>query len=102
MDPAPPGPRRPLDLATRPSDALATDALTDAFIAAVTRRRASGEHVDSAECAAACLARLAEWGAERVILPAEPLLAELGLPEAISRAGIDVITWPTGRDWREL
>lgn len=81
---------------------MATDALTDAFIAAVTRRRASGEHVDSAECAARCLARLAEWGAARVILPAEPLLAELGLPEAISRAGIDVITWPTGRDWREL
>lgn len=81
---------------------MAADTLTGAFIAAVTRRRASGEQVDSAGCSAACLAKLAEWGAGRVILPADPLLDELGLPEAISRVGIDVITWPTGRDWREL
>ena len=81
---------------------MATDTLTDAFLAALGRRRATGEPVDAARCAAACVAQLESWGARRVLVPDDPWLAELGIPEAIAAVGIEVVTWPTGRDSREL
>ena len=91
-----------MDLATRPSDPLATRALTEEFLAALTRRRATGTAVAASACAAACVGQLRAWGARRALLPDDPWLAELGLPHAIATAGIEVVTWPAGRGWREL
>lgn len=81
---------------------MATVALIDMFLAALERRRASGERVAPADCAAACVAQITSWGAQRVLVPDDPWLAELGVPEALAAAGMEVATWPTGRDWREL
>jgi L-lactate dehydrogenase complex protein LldG len=81
---------------------MASGALTDEFIGALARRRATGEAVDAPACADACVARLVAWGAQRVLVPDEPLIGGLGLPGAIAAAGLEVITWPAGREWREL
>jgi L-lactate dehydrogenase complex protein LldG len=81
---------------------MATGALIDEFLAALGRRRATGEQVDGGECARACVTQLAAWGARRVIVPDDPWLARLGIPAAIEGARMEVVTWPTGRDWREL
>ena len=81
---------------------MAADALIDAFLTALVRRGASGEPVAPGDCAAAGVAQLTSWGARRVIVPDDPWLGELGIPDAIAAAGMEVVTWPTGRDWREL
>jgi L-lactate utilization protein LutC len=102
LDPAASGPGGPLDIATRPPDTLAADALTHAFLASLARRRATGEITDGATCAAACAAQLTSWGARRVLLPDDAWLGELGVPAAVAGAGIEVVTWPADRGWREL
>ena len=81
---------------------MAPGALTDDFLVALARRRATGEAVGTDECAPACATQLTSWGARRVIIPDDPWLASLGIPAAIDAAGMEVVTWPTGRDWREL
>jgi L-lactate dehydrogenase complex protein LldG len=81
---------------------MAASPLTDRFIAALARRRATGEAVDVAGCAAACVSRLREWGAQRALVPDDPWLTELGVPDAMATAGLDVVMWPSDRGWREL
>lgn len=81
---------------------MATEALIDAFLVALARRRATGERVAAGVCAAACVAQITAWGAGRVLVPDDPWLDELGVPEALAAAGMEVVRWPTGRDWREL
>lgn len=81
---------------------MATDAMIDDFLAALGRRRATGEPVGGGDCAPACIAQLTAWGARRVIAPDDAWLVRLGIPAAIEEAGMEVVTWPTGRDWREL
>lgn len=81
---------------------MAADSLTDGFVAALARRRATGATVDAEGCAAACATQLAEWGARRALVPDEPWLSELGVPAALADAGLEVVTWPSGRGWREL
>jgi L-lactate dehydrogenase complex protein LldG len=58
--------------------------------------------VDGAGAGAAAAARAGEWGVTRAVLADDRWLDELGVPEALSGAGLEVIRWPTGRDWREL
>ncbi len=72
------------------------------LIAALTRRRASGEVVAPDAAAEAVVGRLRAWGVERAVLADDPVLAELRLPEALEEAGVEVLTWPTGRGPREL
>jgi L-lactate dehydrogenase complex protein LldG len=38
----------------------------------------------------------------RALVADDPWLDELGVPEALAGAGLEVVRWPTGRDWREL
>ncbi len=76
--------------------------MTDRFLAALARRRATGETVGTEQTAAACVAQVAEWGARRVLVPDDPLLRELGVAGALGTAGCEVIVWPAGRGWREL
>lgn len=92
----------PVDVAARSSDAMATVALIDTFMAALARRRATGELVDGSGCAVACLGQLGVWGAQRALIPSDPWLDELGIPEAIDGSGIEVLRWPTDHGWREL
>lgn len=76
--------------------------MIEAFLDALGRRRATGESVGSDACSTACVRQMATWGARRALVPDEPWLASLGLPDAIRDAGIDVVTWPSERGWREL
>jgi L-lactate dehydrogenase complex protein LldG len=72
------------------------------FVASLERRRATGESVAPASCAAAAVARLREWGARRALVPDDPWLASLGVPRALAESGVEVVTWPPGLGWREL
>jgi L-lactate dehydrogenase complex protein LldG len=81
---------------------MAADPLIDHFLAALGRRRATGEPVDGNDCARACVTQLSAWGARRVIVPDDPWLTRLRIPATIEGSGVEVVTWPTGRDWREL
>ncbi len=69
---------------------------------ALARRRATGDEVGAGGCAAACVVQMAAWGARRALVPDDAWLGTLGLPDAIRAAGIEVITWPSDRGWREL
>ena len=91
-----------MDRATRPSDALAPDALTDRFVGALARRRATAAATDLRGAADACVAQLRAWGAQRVLVPNDPWLTSMGVPAAIAGTGIDVVPWPSDRGWREL
>jgi L-lactate dehydrogenase complex protein LldG len=79
-----------------------SDGLVDAFLAALETRRASGEWVAQRQAGARAAARVAEWGAPRALLADEAWLDELGVPEALGGAGVEVVRWPPGRGWREL
>ena len=76
--------------------------MIDAFIGALARRRATGQTVVADACADACVAQMSTWGAGRALVPDEPWLAALGVPDAIRAAGIEVVMWPSDRGWREL
>ncbi len=76
--------------------------MIDAFIAALARRRATGREVDGDACATACVAQMTVWGASRALVPDDPWLAMLRVPDAIGDAGIEVVMWPSDRGWREL
>jgi L-lactate utilization protein LutC len=75
----------------------------DLFLASLERRRASGELRPRAEVADAAAARLVGWGAQRAIVASDPWLDDLGVPEALAGAGLEVLRWPAeGVGWREL
>jgi L-lactate utilization protein LutC len=85
---------------------LATDAvaLADGILAALARRRATGERVTADGAGAAAVARAREWGVERALLADDPVLAELGVGGALGGDGRELQGWPDGRGrgWREL
>ena len=85
---------------------MATDvvALADGILAALARRRATGERVTAAGAAGAAVARADEWGVERALLADDPVLRDLGVVEALGGGGREVLMWPDGRGrgWREL
>jgi L-lactate dehydrogenase complex protein LldG len=72
------------------------------MLAALERRRASGERVLPAGAGAAAAARAVEWGCERAVVADDPWLDALGVTEALSGAGVEVVRWPAGRGWAEL
>ena len=76
--------------------------MIDGFIGALARRRATGQAVDLDGCTDACVAQMTMWGARRALVPDDAWLATLGLVDAIRAAGIEVVTWPSDRGWREL
>ncbi|HET6690943.1 MAG TPA: LUD domain-containing protein [Miltoncostaeaceae bacterium] len=85
---------------------MATDAvaLADGILAALARRRATGERVTADGAGAAAVARAREWGVERALLADDPVLAELGVGGALGGDGRELLGWPDGRGrgWREL
>lgn len=78
--------------------------LAEGIIAALTRRRASGITVASAAAAGAAVERADDWGVIRALAADDPLLDELGIPDALGADGREVLRWPDGRGrgWREL
>lgn len=76
--------------------------MIDTFLAALARRRATGDVVAPQDVARACAARIADWGAHRVLMPDDALLDELGVADALTAAGCEVLRWPAERGWREL
>ena len=78
--------------------------LAEGIIAALTRRRASGIVVNAAGAARAAVAKADEWGVDRALVAADPVLEELGVSEALGEDGREVLRWPDGRGhgWREL
>jgi len=101
MGAAPPRARRRLDDAARLPEPLAAP-LVDAFLAALVRRRATGEAADAGSAAARAVESLRTWGAARAVVAADPVVEELGIAPALSAAGVEVLGWPAGRGWREL
>jgi len=76
--------------------------LAETLIAALERRRASGEIVPASDAAASLAARLLEWRIERALLSADPVLVDLGVGPALAEEGIEVLGWPPGLGPREL
>ena len=80
------------------------DLLTQELIAAITRRRGSGAPHPARDVAAEAVAQAHRWEIERALVAGDPYLDELGVPAALITAGIEVVSWPAGREqgWREL
>ena len=78
--------------------------LAEGIIAALTRRRASGVVVSAAGAARAAVEKADEWGVDRALVAADPVLEELGVSDALGEDGREVLRWPEGRGhgWREL
>lgn len=78
--------------------------LIDGVIAGITKRRGSGSAHPGDEIAAAAVAQAATWGVTRALVAGDPLLAELGVTDALASAGVEILGWPEGRGhgWREL
>jgi L-lactate utilization protein LutC len=90
-----------VDVPARLSEPLAT-ALVDAFLAALERRRATGEVVRSGDAAARAVECASTWSADRALVASDPLLDRLGIGPALDAAGVEVLWWPTDRGWKEL
>jgi L-lactate utilization protein LutC len=84
--------------------AAAIGGLAEQMIAALARRRATGEARAGREVAAAAAAAADGWGVSRALVAGDPLLDELGVPAALGAGGREVLAWPEGRGhgWREL
>jgi L-lactate dehydrogenase complex protein LldG len=91
-----------MDRPARPPHAVAADALTEAFLAALTRRRATGEAVARDEVAARAAAHLASLGVTRALVASDPLLDDAGVPAALANAGVEVLRALDGHGWAEL
>ncbi len=78
--------------------------LIDGVIGGITKRRGSGASHPAASVADAAVERARTWDVARALVASDPLLDELGVPDALSAAGIEVLPWPEGRGqgWREL
>jgi L-lactate dehydrogenase complex protein LldG len=72
------------------------------MLAALERRRASGQRVVRREAGGAAAAQAQAWGCTRAVVADEPWLDALGVPEALTGAGLEVVRWPAGRGWEEL
>ena len=77
--------------------------LAEGILAALARRRATGESVTAADVARAAVARADAWSIERALLADDPLLDDLGVAAGLG-AGREILRWPDGRGrgWREL
>jgi L-lactate utilization protein LutC len=90
-----------VDVTTRLSKPLAT-ALVEEFLAALVRRRASGEAAAAGDVADRAVARLSEWGVTRAVMAVDPVIDDRGVSAALKAQGVEVIPWPAGKGWREL
>lgn len=79
-------------------------ALAQELIANITKRRGTGEVVDASATADALCRAAREWGVQRALLAADPVLDALDVPTVLTGAGVEVLRWPEGRGagWREL
>lgn len=76
--------------------------LVDQLLESLARRKASGQ-VAAADDAGRVTARwMGDAGVVRAVLPDDALVAAIGLPDALRREGIEVLTWPTGKGRREV
>lgn len=82
----------------------AASGLAEQLVAALGRRRGTGEIEAAAAVPAVVAARLDEWGVVRCLIAADPVLDELGVPDAVALAGAEALVWPGGRElgWRDL
>lgn len=72
------------------------------FLAALERRRATGERVTPDGLGDAVVATVRRWGAKRALMPDDDVIHDRGIPDALRDAGIEVIVWPTDMPWRPL
>lgn len=76
--------------------------MIDTFLAALERRRATGERVTATDLADAVVTAVGGWGARRALIPDDEVLHDHGVPAALRDAGVDVVVWPTDLPWRPL
>ncbi len=76
--------------------------MIDIFLAALERRRATGERVAPTDLADTVVSSVTEWGARRALIPDDEVLHTRGVPSALRDAGVDVVVWPTDLSWRPL
>ncbi len=78
--------------------------LTEELIAAITKRRGSGAPHPGRDVAAEAVAQARRWEIERALVAGDPYLEQFGVPAALTAVGIEVVSWPAGREqgWREL
>lgn len=79
-----------------------TDPLVDELVASLARRKASAQVVPTAEAARAAARAMADAGVARAVLADDPLVGDVGLPDALRREGIEALLWPTALSRREM
>ncbi len=77
------------------------DALVDELLASLARRKATGQVTPAADAGRDAARWMADAGVVRAVLADDPVVAQVGLADALRREGIDVLTWPTGLGKRE-
>ena len=77
------------------------DALVDELLASLARRKATGQVAPAADAGRDAARWMADAGVVRAVLADDPVVAQVGLADALRREGIDVLTWPTGLGKRE-
>jgi L-lactate utilization protein LutC len=78
-----------------------SDALVDELLASLARRKATGQVASAADAGRDAARWMADAGVVRAVLADDPVVAQVGLADALRREGIDVLTWPTGLGKRE-
>lgn len=79
----------------------ANGALVDALVASLVRRKATAEVVTHESAGRATAQWMADRGVVRAVLASDPVLEDIGLPDALRTLGVDVTRWPTGLGRRE-
>ena len=87
--------------AAQVSAAPVSTPLVEELLASLSRRKASGQVAAAGQAGWAAARWMADAGVTRAVLADDPLVQEIGLPDALRRAGIEVLTWPTGQAKRE-
>ena len=78
-----------------------SDTLVDELLASLARRKATGRVASAADAGRDAARWMADAGVVRAVLADDPVVAQVGLADALRREGIDVLTWPTGLGKRE-
>jgi len=78
-----------------------SDSLVADLVASLGRRKASSQVVAAADAARAAARAMGDAGVARAVLADDPLVRDLGLPEALRREGIEALMWPTALSRRE-
>jgi L-lactate utilization protein LutC len=78
--------------------------LIDKMIAGITRCRGSGAAHPGHAIGGEAVARAGGWGVTRALVADDPVLTDLGVTDALTDAGVEVLAWPEGRGhgWEEL